>query len=309
MTRVTDIRRRVLLDTDIGGDIDDALCLSWLLTQPGCELMGITTVCGHPLNRARVASALCRVAGRDIPIRYGLDPRTPNGWYPAPEGEGRLPFWPHDADIPGGAVELLYHVLRGFPGQVDVLAIGSLTNLAALVARHPDAPRLARSLWAVAGVFDEALYQSPEMPYLNWNVWADPAAARRVLDAGFPEIRLFGVDVTRQLTLPEETVRARFTHPLLACSLDFGRAFLSGHAATLHDPLGAAAMFHPGLCGYKRGRVTVDTQTQGALHAVTRFAPDAAGPVQVACSVDRDAFFQSLFLNFERSAPFGQRSR
>lgn len=62
-------RRPVILDTDIGSDIDDALCLAYLLRQPRCEFVGITTVTGEAQQRAMLADAVCRAAGReDIPI-------------------------------------------------------------------------------------------------------------------------------------------------------------------------------------------------------------------------------------------------
>ena len=64
---------KVLFDTDIGTDIDDAVCLAYLLAQPACELLGITTVSGEPTKRAMLASALCRAAGKDIPIFPGTE--------------------------------------------------------------------------------------------------------------------------------------------------------------------------------------------------------------------------------------------
>jgi purine nucleosidase len=62
---------KVLLDTDIGSDIDDAVCLAYLLAHPECDLLGITTVSGQPVERAQLASALCKVAGKDVPIYPG----------------------------------------------------------------------------------------------------------------------------------------------------------------------------------------------------------------------------------------------
>ena len=61
---------KVLLDTDIGSDIDDAVCLAYLLAQPACELLGITTVSGQPEQRAQIASAICKVAERSVPDVY-----------------------------------------------------------------------------------------------------------------------------------------------------------------------------------------------------------------------------------------------
>ena len=62
---------KILLDTDIGSDIDDAIALAYLLAQPQCELLGITTVTGEPEKRAMMASAQCKLAGRNIPIYPG----------------------------------------------------------------------------------------------------------------------------------------------------------------------------------------------------------------------------------------------
>ncbi len=62
---------KILLDTDIGTDIDDAVCLAYLLANPDCDLLGITTVTGEPVKRAMLASALCRIAGKKIPVYPG----------------------------------------------------------------------------------------------------------------------------------------------------------------------------------------------------------------------------------------------
>ena len=78
---------KILLDTDIDGDIDDAICLAYLLKEPQCELLGITTVCGESEKRAAIADAICQAAGKDIPIIAGLDTALqPVPVYPAPEG-------------------------------------------------------------------------------------------------------------------------------------------------------------------------------------------------------------------------------
>src|SRR5512146_3006399 len=62
---------KILLDTDIGTDIDDAVCLAYLLANPDCNLLGITTVTGEPVKRAMMASAMCRIAGKKIPVYPG----------------------------------------------------------------------------------------------------------------------------------------------------------------------------------------------------------------------------------------------
>ncbi len=80
---------KILLDTDIGGDIDDAMCLAYLLREPRCRLLGVTTVCGEPEKRAAVADAICRAAGREVPVVAGADETLqPVPVYPTPEGAG-----------------------------------------------------------------------------------------------------------------------------------------------------------------------------------------------------------------------------
>ena len=83
---------KVILDTDIGSDIDDAVCLAYLLAQPRCELLGITTVTGEAVKRARMASALCKVAKKKIPIFPGCEKPmfVPQLQTRAPQAEVRL---------------------------------------------------------------------------------------------------------------------------------------------------------------------------------------------------------------------------
>ena len=107
---------KILLDTDIGGDIDDAICLAYLLKEPQCDLLGITTVCGEPEKRAAAADAICRAAGRQVPIVAGLDTTLqPVPLYPTPEGAGALEQWPHSTYEKGDAPEFLYEKIRENP--------------------------------------------------------------------------------------------------------------------------------------------------------------------------------------------------
>ena len=67
------MKTKILLDTDIGTDVDDAICLAYLLANPNCELVGITTVTGESEKRAMLASSLCKIAGKNIPIYPGIE--------------------------------------------------------------------------------------------------------------------------------------------------------------------------------------------------------------------------------------------
>ncbi len=291
--------KKVLLDTDIGGDIDDAACLAYLLKQPDCELLGITTVCGNPVERAMVADAICRVAGKRVPIYPGLDHRTPNGWYPIPEGAINLKNWEHSKKFETNkAVDFLYDTICTFPNEVYLLGIGSFSNIAALFQRYPDAAEKVKELVVMAGVFDDDMNNSDEMPYCNWNVWADPFSAQMMFRKA-KLVRVYGLEITSKLTMTQEQVRSLFTSDILKAVADFGESWMSNHIMTYHDPLVATALFNPELCTYKRGYIKIDLEAEDERrYAKTTFIPDVNGNCQLAVSVDVNGFFEDYFRVF-----------
>jgi len=105
---------KVLLDTDIGSDIDDAVCLAYLLAQPECRLLGITTVSGEADRRAMLASVLCRVAGKRVPIFPGTErPLVVSQRQPMVPQASALARWTHDAVFP--RAEAVEFMRRTFP--------------------------------------------------------------------------------------------------------------------------------------------------------------------------------------------------
>ena len=112
---------KVLLDTDIGTDVDDAVCLAYLLSHPDCELLGITTVTGEAVKRASLASVLCKAAGRDIPIYPGAEhPMQGEQRQPIAQQATALPRWPHETNFPiNQAVDFLANTIRSSSGRGD----------------------------------------------------------------------------------------------------------------------------------------------------------------------------------------------
>ena len=101
--------KKILLDTDIGGDIDDAIGLAYLLKEPQCELLGITTIGGESEKRTAVADALCRCAQKRIPIVAGRDvPLQSMALKPTPDGAEALRSWPHNTYKQGGMRPLFW---------------------------------------------------------------------------------------------------------------------------------------------------------------------------------------------------------
>jgi inosine-uridine nucleoside N-ribohydrolase len=309
---------KLLLDTDIGSDIDDAVCLAYLLAQPACDLLGITTVTGEAVARARMASAMCRLAGRDVPIYPGAErPLLAPQRQPAATQAAALAEWPHESGFPENeAVTFLRDAIRAAPGEVTLLAIGPLTNVALLFATYPDTPGLLKELMLMCGAFGTG---SAPVTHAEWNARVDPHAAAIVYgthgtrpvrrspgEAVRPTVaplsvgvhRSVGLDVTLQVQLSRDEAQRRFDHPLLRPVRDFAAIwFKERDRITFHDPLAAVALFDPAVAGFERGEVTVDLGEADELGR-TGWRADAAGPHEVASRVDPAAFFDRYFSVF-----------
>lgn len=285
--------QKIILDTDIGSDIDDAVCLAYLLSQPECELLGITTVTGEAGRRAEIASAMCKVAGRDIPIFPGAEkPLLVPQRQPAAQQAAALNKWAHSAfPKPSAfeAIDFLRSTIRAYPGEVHLLTIGPLTNAGLLFAIDPEIAGLLKSLTLMAGRF---------LPPLGceWNAIVDPHATAIVYGAPTPIHRSIGLDVTEKVQMEAGLVRQRFQAELLKPVLDFAEVwFQRAGGITFHDPLAAVTLFDRQVCTFQPGTVTIDlsgAETTG----MTLWVPAAANPQhEVAVTVDPRRFFEHYF--------------
>lgn len=285
---------KVLLDTDIGTDVDDAVCLAYLLSHLDCELLGITTVTGEAVKRAALASILCQVAGKEIPIYPGADrPMQGEQRQPIAQQAAALPRWPHETDFPEGqAVEFLAQTIRSHPGEVTLLTIGPLTNAGLLFSAHPDVSALLGGLVMMGGSFGQDL---PASEQVEWNVAGDPLASEITYRAAVRLHRSLGLNVTQQVVMPAEQVREGFTAPLLQPVLDMAEIWFAGFypSITFHDPLAAATIFDPDLCTYQQGTVKVNNVDTPGKTIWQPGEPDA--PHQAAVAVDVDRYFQHFF--------------
>lgn len=282
---------KVLLDTDIGSDIDDAVCLAYLLAQPECELLGITTVSGEGQGRAMLASALCQLAGQAVPIHIGAEvPLLVEQRQPKAPQAAALDKWPHATDFPRGqAVEFLRRTIRQHPGEITLLTIGPMTNIGLLFAADPEIPSLLKGLVMMAGSFWRGVNNG-----LEWNVILDPHAAAIVYRATPSLHRSIGLGVTTQVTMPADEVRQRFQTKLLRPVLDFAEVwFAERPEITFHDPLAATTLFDDSICGFERGQATIELDNADLL-GKTHWQP-GAGPHEVATTVDAARFFDHYF--------------
>lgn len=287
---------KLLLDTDIGSDIDDAVALAYLLAQPRCDLLGITTVSGQPTLRAKIASALCNVAGRDVPIFPGVGtPFAGAQAQPDVPQATALERWSHRSEFPEGeAIEFLRSTIHAHPGEVTLLAIGPLTNVALLFQVDPEIPQLLKQLVLMGGSFANRTRPTQEYS-IEWNIQVDPLAAAGVYATRIASHRSVGVDVTSRVRLGPDEVRERFTGDLLDAVADFAEVWFDEYPVMqFNDPLAAATIFRADLCTFERGSVDVEVESR-RLSGVTHWVADPHGPVEVATGVDVDAFFDHFF--------------
>jgi purine nucleosidase len=298
----------LLLDTDIGTNIDDSLALAYLLRQPRCDLLGVTTVSGDVAKRAACTEVLCREMGRDdIPIHCGAPGPLLIG-----TGQSVVPLFPsidhrpHRPDRPPGtAIEFMRRLIRERPGQVTLLTLGPLTNIALLFSLDPEIPSLLASIVTMAGVY------FPHERHVETNVLIDPLAAAIVFQAtarptSAPHT-LVGLNVTTRCAQQADDfrVRHRGAVPPAPAVLEMAEAhFRRRRQVTFNDPLATAVVFAPDLCTYESGFVTMTPDRPGEEAARTFFAPDRTADRtpperisshRVAKGVKVDRFFNEYF--------------
>jgi len=289
----------LILDTDIGSDIDDAVALAYLLRQERCDLLGVTTVSGEPDKRASLVSAVLAVAGReDIPVHVGAPCPLIVSQHQgeAPQFEALAGRWAHRSyDAQHTAVEFLRKTIRSHPGEVTLLAIGPLTNVGLLFKIDPEIPTLLREMVIMGGQFF-AGQPTPESKG-EWNIRCDPHAAQIVFDAPVTRLTAIGLDVTMQCVLPADECRKRFNAaggPLAPVASMAEVWFRHGGGITFHDPLAAAWLFEPKICQMLCGQIRVDLASP-EQSAITLFEPSETGIHHAAASVDPAAFFEHYF--------------
>ncbi len=302
----------VLLDTDIGNDIDDAVCLAYLLRQPRCELVGVTTVTGDVKKRAACVKVVCDEAGRsDIPIHAGTSNVILHG-----VGQPNVPQFAALArrnpstDFPSAtAIEFLRRTIRSRPGEITLLSIGPYSNLALLFAIDPEIPGLLKQIVSMAGIF------YPAFPCTEWNCRVDPIATQMIYRRPLPNHLSVGLDVTRQCQMAAAEVRPRFRANPLNVVLEMAEVWFNEHPdakITFHDPLAGALIFKPEICTYEEGIIEVPIDRDPNFWGRTHFFPSATATPRkpgdppppehvnrIARRVDRDAFFEEYFSVFK----------
>jgi purine nucleosidase len=291
----------ILLDLDLamgapGSDIDDGFALALAVADPEIDLRLVTTVSGN--TDAETATTLTlelldRLGVGSVPVHQGATralqhPATRFGRLP----EGVGPRSPQ----PGHGVLALIEKVLAEPGQLTLVAVGPLTNVALAMLLEPAFAESLADLVIMGGVFAETTGRT-DLPG-EFNVWSDPHAAHIVLQSGVVATWV-GLDVTRRvrLTRADAAAMAADAHPFTAFAGQYSAAWIDHLAETedpgtdscaLHDPLAVAAISRPDLLRLAEAHLTVqrDGVARGVMVADQRI--NAARPANARIAVDVD---------------------
>ncbi len=273
----------VILDTDIGTDIDDAFALALIISSPELDLQGVTTVSGDTQARARLAAKMLWAAGgafRRVPV-YAGEPGKP-----LPIEQAR---WADHFTSPQlkseKAVDYLRREFNARPGKITLITIGPLTNIGALLKEDAGVAKKIPRIVMMGGSIARG-YEPGSGPTPEYNIAADAAAAQTVFSSGIPLI-VAPLDVTARLQLEGANLRRVLTHLTpVTDALTILYHLWGMPAPTLHDPMAISLFLAPSLCETKQLAVEVDDK------GYTRVQEGKPANATVALNVDREKFFQ-----------------
>jgi len=276
---------KVILDTDIGDDIDDAYALGLALSSPELEILGVTTSWGATDLRAQLASRMLYETGRDdIPvvagIRTGGERFAQYGW---------AEWFHHPKVRQQDVVDFYTEEIRRYPGQITLVAIGPLTNVGALIDRDPNTFRKLKQVVIMGGNVTLESYNGQPVtgpnPMPEYNIMKDVNAARKLFASGVP-ITMAGLDATMMLKL-DEAKRARLfrrSSPLTD-SITVLYHLWGNTTPTLFDPMAVSIVIDPTLARLVPMHIEVDDR------GVTRNIPGTPPNALVCFDPQADRFF------------------
>jgi inosine-uridine nucleoside N-ribohydrolase len=256
---------KIIIDTDIGDDIDDAFAVGLALQSSEFKILGITSAWGDTHLRARLLSRFLKETGHaDIPVAVGIakhPPGKPVTLSQAPYAEGG----PATLKYPS-AVDFLLEEIRAHPGQISLIAIGPETNLGAAIDRDAATFRKLKRIVLMGGSvyrgYSQFNYGKTHGPDPEWNILCDIQAAQKVFSSGVP-LYVMPLDST-QIKL-QELERAEIfktgtalTDALLVLYAQWSRG--GTQTPTLFDAVAVAYTIHPELCPAQPLKLRVDDQ-------------------------------------------------
>jgi purine nucleosidase len=305
--------KKIILDCDPG--IDDALAIAFAVGCPDIELVGLTTVAGNVSLDKTTANALRVrdfVGAHAVPVTAGSAVPLARPAITAEEIHGddglrgaRVP--PSAAEPqPGHAVDFIIDTVAAAPGEITLVAVGPLTNIALALRREPALAQGVRDFVIMGG----SATRGNVTPAAEFNIAADPEAAAEVFAGGWT-VTMVGLDVTLQATADERVTTRLATFGRLAEQLllpcvgaAVGEEVAGRGYHAVHDVCAVAYVADPELLGCEPARVEVETQGRWTTGmTVTDFEAEPAGRnALVATSIDVPAFWERVYDAYARVA-------
>jgi inosine-uridine nucleoside N-ribohydrolase len=283
----SDSPEKIIIDTDIGDDIDDAFAIALALRSPELQILGVSTTFGDTEARAKIADRMLGESGRtDIPVLTGAPTQTKNLMNQRRYGEGSHFAKPSHPP----AVDFILDQIRRYPGQITLVAIGPLMNVGSLIDKEPEAFRKLKRVVLMGGSvecgYSELGLCPGPPPVPEWNILNDIPSAQKLFTSGVP-LFVMPLDST-QLKL-DETKRSflfRQGTPLTdALTLLYHE--WNQQTPTLFDPVTIAYILNSRICPTEPMHIRVDEK------GFTRREPGSPN-AQVCLRCDSDAFFHLL---------------
>jgi inosine-uridine nucleoside N-ribohydrolase len=277
-------RHKVIFDTDIGDDIDDAFALALVLSSPELEIVGITTAWGDTQLRARLVDRLLYETGRNgIAILAGPETKARSTFTQARWAKA----FPQPAKPYGDAVGFILDQIRRYPNQITLISVAPFSNVGALIERDPNTFRQLKRVVIMGGSvyrrYGDLGYAPDRGPEPEYNVASDIPASQRLFTSGVP-IFVMPLDST-QLKLDETKRQLIFEQSTpLTDALTLLYHQWGAQTPTLFDPVAVAYVISPGICPMQPMRIVVDDQ------AYTRHT-DGPANAQVCLNSNADQFF------------------
>jgi len=271
-------REKIIIDTDIGDDIDDAFAVALALSSPEFEVLGFSASFGDTPTRARMLDRMLGELGHsDIPVTMGTPVdvnRTAFTQRRYAEG-GQFARASHP-----NSVDFVLEQARKYPHQVTLVAIGPLPNVGAMIAKDPAAFRLLKKVVIMGGsirtMTDPYGVAAPIAPHPEWNIKNDIAGAQKLFGSGVP-LQVLPLDSTANLKMHEVARTALFAHGSMTTNILAGlyyewSAYTRAATPTLYDPMTLASLLDPSLCPTTPMHISVDDagntkETPGAPNA------------------------------------------
>jgi inosine-uridine nucleoside N-ribohydrolase len=277
---------KIIIDTDIGDDIDDAFALALALSSPEFQILGFSASFGDTVTRAKMLDRMLGELGHnDMPVAMG-----------APVNVNLNAFTQRRYAESGAfrranhlsSVDFILDQARKYPGQVTLVAVGPLPNIGAAIDKDPAAFRQLKRVVIMGGsirtMTDPYGVAAPIAPHPEWNIKNDIASAQKLFAAGVP-LLVMPLDSTANLKMHEVARTALFAHGSMLTNILAGlyyewSAYTRSPTPILYDPMTLAALLDPSLCPLTPMHITVDDagdtkETPGTPNAQVCLKSDA----------------------------------